>query len=732
MDAGKGTFPSSVSDGRSFELKHLKTSSDNSSKGASQKSFSGNLNKKRIPKFLRILGYGLGALAIFMVCVALFMVSYIVGLEEWKLFDPAEVKNMKQSAILYDRSGKEFLRLSADEARTYVSIEDIPPHVKNAFIAIEDQRFYQHKGIDIKRIAGAVIADIREGSLSQGASTISQQVVKMSHLTPQKTVTRKLTEIMMSIKLERYYSKEEILELYLNLAYFGNGAYGIEEASLRYFSKHAADLSLAEGASLAAVLKSPTNYAPHLHPESNRTRRDLVLQQMLSADMIDGKEYRQALKEDVQGKTFDSTQYPFGYYTDLVLQTAADELHLTQQELLSGGYRIYTNLDPLLQNTLENTVQNKENFPSPAADGTYPECAGVVINTKGELTALVGGSKHTTRLSFNRATEMRRQPGSTIKPVLVYAPAIEYLGYTPTTFILDQQEDFDGYTPRNAGNRYRGWITMRNAVALSINVPAVRLLQELTVPRAKAYASSVGIPFEKEDTNLALALGGFTTGVTPLELAASYLPFANEGVYRKPNCIRYITDAEGEKVFENDQPSYTVLSEETAFLINSMLTSSVEYGTSKALSGMQLAAKTGTSGAENEEFNKDAWMVAYNREYIACIWMGFDINDEIHHLEKGVTGGTYPAQMMKDIFQALYPSSEYPEFERPSTVKQVRIDKVALEERLQIRAVAPWTDPDHSLTEEFPIDAAPIFRQDIVYFPNRKQAENSTIIGGRP
>ena len=639
---------------------------------------------KRQSKAAKIFKICILSLLVLTFSVIIFMVSYLFGIEEWQQFDAKEIRqNMEISLRLYDKEGEEYLSLAGTQDRRYVKIEEIPEHVRNAFIAIEDARFYEHGGIDLIRIGGALIEDIKSGSIEQGASTISQQLIKLSQLKSDQTVRRKLAEIMMAFKLEKEYSKDEILELYLNEIYFGRGAYGIENAARFYFGKSAKDLSVAEGALLAGILKSPTNYAPHINMEKSLERRNLVLSQMVENGFLSEAEAETARQEPVALVEKQESQYLYGFYTDMVLSDACEILGIGYSELMSGGYQIYTNLDQQLQQHLEETAKDTSLFPANAEDGSNCECAMVVLSAdSGEILGLLGGREHTTRLAFNRATSMRRQPGSASKPVLVYAPALEYLEYDTTSTLMDEPTDFSGYTPRNSGNTYRGWVSMRDCVAYSINIPAVKLLQEVGVERAKDYASMVGIPFDQRDDSLSLALGGFTTGVSPLELAGAYQPFASGGYYCAPSAISKIVDRDGNIVYQKDEEKNAVLSSQSAFLMSSMLESTVQYGTAKsALSelDMELSAKTGTSTYDDASNNKDAWVVAYNSEYIVCCWMGFDKTDAAHSLPKGVTGGSYPARFAAKIFSYLYQQKEAPQLEQPSGIERVLLNKRQLE-----------------------------------------------------
>jgi 1A family penicillin-binding protein len=643
-----------------------------------------------------------------MLAGAAFAFSYLMGLEEWKEFDPGKIGEMQQTLLIYDQDGRETAALYNQQNRVYLPIAEIPGYVKNAFIAIEDARFYEHNGVDLVRIVGALLVDLKSGSIEQGASTISQQLVKLTSLTGVQTMSRKLQEAVMAYELEQAYSKDEILEMYLNYIYFGNGAYGIEAAAKTYFGVHANELTLAQAALLAGVIKGPSHYAPHLNLEKSVTRRNLVLSEMYKLGYITQKQMEKAQAEEVV--LTEKPEVKYGYYLDMVLSEAEQILSLDSEELLSSGYRIHTALDQDLQRQLETLYANDKAFPDNAADGAPCQSAFCVLDSRtSAIRAIVGGREYETRRGLNRAMDIKRQPGSAIKPVIVYAPAMEKLGYSPATMVLDERDDFNGYIPKNFSDTYAGWVTMRTALAKSLNLPAVRVFEELGVPAGKLYASSVGIPFDKKDVGLTLALGGFTTGMSPLTLCNAFTPFANGGYYSLPGCITKIEDGRGQVVYEQPDTRTAVLSRETAFLMTSMLETAAESGTARrvSLESVPLAAKTGTSGSTATEGNKDAWTVAYNPEYTMCCWMGFDSTDEAHSLPADVTGGTYPAELIRGMFAYLYKDKPAPAFAQPDTVVEARIDLMSLKSGGEPMLASAYTPTEDTALEYFAADRAP-------------------------
>ncbi|MEI6102067.1 MAG: transglycosylase domain-containing protein, partial [Eubacteriales bacterium] len=468
-----------------------------------------------------------------------------------------------------------------------------------------------------------------------GASTITQQLVRQMFLITDQTMSRKIQEALISIKMENKYTKDQILEMYLNYVYFGDGAYGIEAAAKTYFGVDAKDLSLPQAATLAGILKSPTNYAPHIDPEKSVYRRDTVLNNMYTYGDISADQANQAKATPLTIVKDEGNTYPYGFYLDMVQDDAQKLLGVSSTELLTSGYNIYTSLDPDMQSFAEQIYQNTANFPANASDGTPVQSALVILdNQTGGILSVIGGREHAGMRVFNRATDSRRQPGSSIKPLIVYAPAIENFNYTPTTFLLDEQETFNGFTPSDAGNNYHGWVTLRDALAHSYNLPAIKVLSTIGVKTGMDYCQRVGIPFTEQDHGLTLALGGLTNGVTPLELASAYAPFTNGGMRTLPVSITKITDKQGNVVYQNTQKKYSVLTPETAYIMTSILESGVTEGTSSKLqtNGIDIAAKTGTSAWNNSDYNKDSWIVAYTSEYTICCWMGFDNTNDTHVL----------------------------------------------------------------------------------------------------
>ncbi len=633
------------------------------------------ISRKNKGGILRALRWVLLLMVLAVLGFVLFMAAQLWDLDAWQDFDPANILGAQQSLILYDGENGEILRLHDKEDRVSIPLSDVPDLVQKAFISAEDARFYEHPGVDVIRIVGAAWADIKAGGYVQGASTISQQLIKLSHLTADKTISRKLEEAVLACQMETRYSKDEILEMYLNYVYFGGGYYGIEAAALGYFGVHAKDLSVAQGAMLAGILKSPSNYAPHLDFEASLARRDTVLSLMAEYGYLDD----QGLA-DAKGETMvilhDGTASEEGrnYYVDAALQDAMEILQIDSETLLSGGYRIYTAMDSAIQNQCEAIFQQDDLFPGDAQGAIVVQEAGT-----GLIRAMVGGrGAYDTAMAFNRATDIRRQPGSVIKTVIAYAPALEGYGYTAATMLLDEPTTFAEYSPRNFGNKYYGWVTLREAVTRSLNVPAVKVLSDIGVSAGKAFAQSCGIPFDPQDTSLTLALGGFTYGVSPLQIAGAYAAFASQGIYNTPTCIQRITDSTGKELYVYEPENRRVMSEQNAYILTSMLQSAIQEGTGHRLKDLDipLAGKTGTVG--EGEGNRDAWMACYSADYAAAVWIGYDTSQD-GALPQDATGGKYPALILEQLFQGLYQDRAPKEFSMPSGVNAYKLDKRTLE-----------------------------------------------------
>ena len=646
-------------------------------------------------------GFLAGFLILLLGGAAAFYFVFDVG--SWQRLDLQKIVNVPQTGAIYDRNGEFVSKIQSTQDRVSVTLSSVPKDVQNAFLAAEDLRFYQHFGIDPLRIFGAIRSNFRSGDYAEGASTITQQLVKLSHLSAQKTIARKLEEMYLALQLESQCSKDEILEMYLNFIYFGRGAYGIEAAARAYFGISASQLSAAQGAALAAVIKAPSAYAPHLHPEANRQRQEYILRTMRENDMLDEEAYQTALAQDVTPIQQNAQETRYGWYVDAVLDEAESLLSMQAETLLGGGYHIYTAFDPEQQDIIDGHFAPEDNFPAKASDGTRPQAAMASVDVhRGAVRAIEGGREYEVQRGLNRATQMRRQPGSSLKPLAVYAPAIENHGYMTASVLNDTPQKFGNYSPRNSGNLYYGNVTVRTALKNSLNVAAVSLLNKIGVASARDYLQKTGIELDDRDWNLSLALGAMTYGVSPVQLAAAYAPFANGGTFYAPYFIERIEDAAGHVIYRHEVNGSKVLSAQTAYLMTSLLQTVTSSGTGAKLSGAgtPVAGKTGTVNMTGGG-NRDIWMAAYNSDISTAFWMGFDNPDNQHKLQSWVSGGDYTAAMATRFFKSYYADKEKPAFLKADGIVWLNIDLKSIEWAGEPMLATKNTPKNYSISEVF-------------------------------
>ena len=642
--------------------------------------------------------------------IALSVFVWRLDLPHWKKLDVEKVTHLPQTTTVYDRDDAAVGAFPGSENRSWTSLSSVPEDVKNAFIAAEDLRFYRHHGVDFYRMLGALWQDIRTMSYSQGASTITQQLIKLTHLSQAKTLARKAQEIALALRLERVMDKDQILEAYLNAVYFGHGAYGIEAAANAYFDKQASELTLAEGALLAGVIKSPSSYAPHLNPDRSVARRDAILNIMAENDMITREQLDAALSEPLRLTERRQDDMKYAWYMDAALEEATRALDLTADEVMSGGYIIYTGLDGDMQMAAEALFQDPERFPADAEDGTPVQAALVSLDTgTGELRAIVGGRRYDVRRGLNRAVDARRQPGSAFKPVSTYAAAIDAFGYLPTSIVDDTPRTFaGGYAPGNAGGNSYGRVTLREALSRSLNVATVALADSIGTHALRTYAQRFGLPLAPEDENLSLALGSLTYGVSPTQLGAAYCALANGGRRVSPHAIRRIEDGEAHVLYQAPAEESRAVSAETAYMVTDMLKTAATKGSARALSGcgLPVAGKTGTV-AEAGGGTRDIWTVAYTPDNAVSVWMGFDDPGEGNSLPDAEGGSGYPARLCAAYFSAVAEDLNGEEFKRPSGVRTALLDRVALEEDRAVLLSTERTPTDFTTLELFHDDDLP-------------------------
>ncbi|MED1712964.1 transglycosylase domain-containing protein [Bacillus paralicheniformis] len=583
----------------------------------------------------------------------LFLGDYVI--DEKKLIFHASSK-------IVDQNGEEVTSLYTENRRP-ISIAEVPDGVKNAFIAVEDKRFYEHHGIDFKSVSRAVYKDILAGGKVEGGSTITQQLAKNTFLTHDKTFLRKTKEVIIAINLERDYSKDKLLEMYLNQLYFGHGVYGIQAAANYFFSKDVKDLTVSEGAVLASIPKAPSTYSPILNPEKSRERRNVILGMMNEQGYISSKETVRAQGSTLGLHVKEKSKNPWlDSYIDLVMKEAEDKYSISSEQLLQGGYTISVPLDVSIQKAAYTLMKQDGYFPG--TDNKAEGSAVFIDNRTGGVVAALGGREYAPK-GYNRATAPR-QPGSTFKPLAVYGPALEEKRFKPYSMLEDKQLSYGGYSPKNYDGQYEGKVSMVDALTYSKNAPAVWTLNEIGIETVKPYLSRLGM--NVPDEGLALGLGGLEKGVSPLEIAGAYRTFVNSGQYTEPFFIKKITDENGDVIFRHEEKSEKVFSKQTAWNMTRMLEEVVKSGTGKAgdFSG-EIAGKTGsTTYTGKEGGTKDAWFAGYTPEVTGAVWMGYDKTDESHYL-KG--GSAYPTRLFKDILKR---SNHKPErFKAPEGVKDL-------------------------------------------------------------
>lgn len=584
-------------------------------------------------------------------------------------------KGLAQSTVIYDKDGDMASKISANRTEG-VSIKQMPKHLKDAIVAIEDHRFYKHGGFDIKGITSALFKNIAAGGITAGGSTITQQLTKNALLSPERTYKRKVEELFLAIEIEKQYTKDEILEMYLNQVYFGHGAWGVQKASKIFFGKDVENITLSEAAALAGMVNAPSALDPYKHMDKTIKRRNVVLGAMKEYGMITNKQYDDAKKEQLvlDDKSGDPIKGKYPYYVDAVLEEATEKYGLTQDEIMTRGYRIYTEMDQNIQSALEGVYNNNYNFPSGKGDKIV-QSGSVLLDPKtGGVRGLVGGRGEKVFRGFNRATQLQRSPGSTIKPLVVYTPGLEE-GYKPDSMLKDEKMTFgQSYSPSNYNGQYKGEVPMYQAIEDSINVPAVWLLNEIGVDKGIDAMERFGIPLTENDRNLSIALGGLSKGVSPLQMAEAYSAFANNGKREDGHIITKIVGPTGKIIAEREPKETKVTSKKIVDEMTSMLLNVVESGTGKGVnvSGYQIAGKTGSTQLpyENIDGTADQWFVGYTPNLVGAVWIGYDHTDREHYLSGLSSQGVVP--VFQSIMQSTLKYTEPADFGTESINTQIK------------------------------------------------------------
>lgn len=574
------------------------------------------------------------------------------------------------STMIYDKDGKLITQIGIRNS-VPVDIKEVPEQVKNAFLSIEDPGFYKHHGISIRGIARAAVNDIISGSRGEGGSTITQQLVRISMLSPEKTLKRKIQEAVLAIQVERRYTKDEILEMYLNNVYLGEGAYGIQAASQTYFAKKIDKLELDEAALIGGLPQAPSAYSPFNDPKAAIARRNDVLDSMVKNKCITADEADKAKGKELKLETKEvaSRQYPYPYFLDYITDELIEKYG--EDEFYKGGLKVYTTMDPDIQLIAETAMARTANFPASNPDENgmlQPEGAAVVLDpSTGYIRAMVGGREHTQRRQWNRSTHTARQPGSAFKPIAAYGPAIEYKGLGPASVVDDAPVSYGSYAPRNFDGRYRGLITLRTALTNSVNVAAVKVMVDYVgIENAIKFASNLGIKLDSSAHGASMALGGLDKGVTTLQMASAYGAFANMGTYIEPIAILKVEKTDGVVLEQTIPKQRQVMKPTTAYLVTDMMKSVVERGTGTgAQIGRPAAGKTGTT-----DEGKDLWFVGYTPELVTAVWIGYDQPTAMPQ----AYGGTYPTRIWQEIMSKALSDVPVKNFSMPSGIVTSTVD----------------------------------------------------------
>lgn len=576
-----------------------------------------------------------------------------------------------------------------------ISSEYLQPHTLNAFISIEDKRFYEHNGYDLKRIIKATLVNLKNQSKSQGASTITQQLVKNTLLNSEKTYSRKFKEIMLSIKTENNFTKQEILNMYLNSIYFGSNAYGIESASNLYFNKSASELDINQSAILAGIIKSPVYYSPINYPDKCFNRKNVVLKQMYENGYITLEQLNENLTKPLN-VNFSKNNYDNSYNQQVILE-ACDLLGITEKELLRNELKIYTYLDNDIQSNIESIILNS------SFEG---DKLSMVADNNGRVLAYFGDS-------YFNLSQMKRNPASTLKPLIIYLPAIADNVISPISPIFDEPINQD-YAPKNAGDKYEGWISARQALSNSSNVCSVKLLNKIGIDKINDYGMKLNL-FHTYQNNPSIALGDIGGGVKVIDLARAYSVLQNNGIDKGLTFIDKIEDKNGRVLYQNNGYNNKLFNEEDCMLINDMLITCAKTGTAKRLSDLpfDVASKTGT--AVNNGKNTDLWNIAYTPEHLCLTWCG-DATSK--GLDTNASSGFYPTMINKNILSNLYSNSKPSNFELNDNIVRVGIDSINYDNNHTL-SLAPSNAPErYVIYDLFKMDNLPSSESNTYSEPN--------------
>ena len=635
-------------------------------------------------KCLKIALFSVLIVSVVSICVVSIYIGNTLTNEKLEL-NISKLDNLTNHINLYDTNNK-LISTNNYKGVPTISLSDIPKHTQNAFIAIEDKDFFNHHGLNYKRIIKAMINNMSNGYTKEGASTITQQLIKNTHLSNEKTFKRKIKEAILALNLEKKYTKNQILEAYLNVIYFGNNSYGLEQASQNYFGHEASSLSLSESALLAGVIKSPLIYSPTNNLSNAIKRRNVVLNQMYKQNMIDEIEYQKALKDDI---SINSTSDYNTLFNNLAVIEASKLLHVDEETMFKTHLNIYTTLNQNIQEDIQNSLINLKTKNQNAS--------GIVLD------ATSGGVLGYCSTLPNKNEEIKRCPASLIKPILCYASAFEYEKLSPASPILDEEISFDNYSPHNINNSYVGWTDVRYSLAHSLNIPAIKTLEYVGINKAKNFATKFGLDFNKNDNHLAIALGSIQNGVSLSQITNAYNTFANMGKGTKLHFINKITTQDGQILYKFNNMQQPICKDSTAFMINDILADSVKTGTAKKLSclNIPLSSKTGTNGVANGT-NTDAWNISYNNKFCVGFWYGNISGDDKYNLKKDQNGGTLATQSALKLWSKLKDKYTFEKYKSPESVKQISINSQVLTTRHTIELANSKTPERYIKIDYYP------------------------------
>lgn len=644
-------------------LGKLKENKPRNRKNSDKKSY--NMSKKK--SFIRFLIFAIVVIIMFILFSgSIFAFAYLSSLPSLEELTPSPIA---QTSKVYGIDGTLIAEFHAEENREIISFDQMSPYIKDAIIAVEDKRFYEHQGVDFIRIVGALIADIRAREVVQGGSTITQQYVKNIYFSPERTLRRKINEALIAIQLERHYTKDKILEMYLNTIYFGGGAYGIEKASQVYFGVHASELTLPQAALLAGLVRAPEEYSPFNNIEKAKNRRNLVLKLMYEQGYIDSKQFLEAiaspieLNENQSGIGSGSENRIAPYFIDYVKQQLY-ERKFTSYDVFKGGLRIYTTLDPKLQKDAEEAI--KTIFPEEIG----PSYSLVSMDpTNGYIYALIGGKDY-RKSKFNIAIQGKRQPGSVFKvPVLMEAinqhisPNTKFNPNGPITIKIERSPDWK--VDNFGGQKFGEEMSVIDATIHSVNVVYAQLTMKVGAENIENLLTNMEI--YDIGSNPAIGLGGLEKGITPLDVTKIFATLASGGFYHQPVCIIKITDSQGNILYQYDpeknQANHRVLEEPIAYYVTQILQRVIKEGTGKRADiGRPAAGKTGTTS----DF-RDAWFAGYTPELATVVWMGYQESNKAMEPINGrtVVGGTFPAEIWREFMSRALEGRPVSDFKKP-------------------------------------------------------------------